>query len=154
MARTAVLALAVLLAVSVTSGTRTLADEFVGPLASWANVKTDYGADIRVKPPSPDLRLYLLGFVTNRRIELGGPAVKGQVVAEHLRVFCKTPTGLEAIEGAGLSTPAFIREMLKPLREVKPQALAALGPDVTDLRFYRVWLNGKNGLRVQGAAGK
>lgn len=44
---------------------------------------------------------------------------------------------------------AFIREMLKALREVKPQPLTVLGDDVTDARFYRVWANGKNGVRIQ-----
>ena len=45
---------------------------------------------LRVKPPSPDLKLYLLGYLTtNRKMEmdLGGAAVKGQVVAEHMKAF-------------------------------------------------------------------
>jgi len=124
-------------------------DGFRGKL-SFTLVSTN-GAAIRVKPPSPDLKLYLLGFVTNHKIELGGPDVKGQVVAEHVRVFRKEPTGLDAVEGTGGSTPEFIREMLKPLREVKPQPLAPPKGGVTDVRFYRVWANGKNGVRVEAA---
>ena len=90
--------------------------------------------------------------VTNQKIELGGPDVKGQVVAEHVRVFRKEPTGLDAMEGTGKATPEFIREMLKPLREVKPQPLTPLEDDVTDVRFYRVWANGRNGVRVQATS--
>jgi len=125
-------------------------DGFRGKLA-FTLVSTN-GAAIRVVPPSPDLKLYLLGYVTNQKIELGGPEVKGQVVAEHVRVFRKEPTGLDAVEGTGKSTPEFIREMLKPLREVKPQPLAAPKDGATDVRFYRVWANGRNGVRVQAAA--
>ncbi|MGA2660729.1 MAG: hypothetical protein ABSH34_24850 [Verrucomicrobiota bacterium] len=44
--------------------------------------------------------------------------------------------------------------MLKPLREVKPQPLTALQDDVSDLRFYGVTTNGKNGMRLQAAAGQ
>jgi len=124
-------------------------DGFRGKLA-FTLVSTN-GAAIRVKPPSPDLKLYLLGFVTNHRIELGGPDVKAQVVAEHVRVFRKEPTGLDAVEGTGKATPDFIREMLRPLRAVKPQPLAAPREGITDVRFYRVWANGKNGVRVQAA---
>ncbi len=97
---------------------------------------------------------YEYGFVTNHRIELGGPDVKAQVVAEHVRVFRKEPAGLDAVEGTGKATPDFIREMLKPLREVKPQPLAAPREGVTDVRFYRAWANGRNGVRVQAAAAR
>jgi hypothetical protein len=41
--------------------------------------------------------------------------------------------------------------MLKPLREVKPRSLTAVKDDATDIRFYRVWANGRNGVRVQAA---
>ena len=124
-------------------------DGFRGKV-SFTLVSTN-GADIRVQPPSPDLKLYVLGFYTNRRIGLGGPEVKGRVVAEHMRVARKNSTGTDAVDGSGKSTPEFIREMLKPLREVKPQPLAAPKDGVTDVRFYRVWANGKNGVRVQAA---
>ena len=46
------------------------------------------GGTLRVKPPSADLKLYLLGFLTNRTMDFGGAmngAVKGQVVAEHVK---------------------------------------------------------------------
>jgi len=62
--------------------------------------------------------------------------------------------GTAAAEGTGQASPAFIREMLKPLREVKPQPLTALQDDVSDLRFYGVTTNGKNGMRLQAAAGQ
>ena len=127
-------------------------DGFRGKLA-FTLVSTN-GAEIRVKPPSPDLKLYLLGYVTNQKIELGGPDVKGRVVAEHVRVFRKEPTGLDAVEGTGKATPDFIREMLAPLREVKPQPLTAPRDGVTDVRFYRVWASGRNGVRVQRAAAR
>ena len=107
-----------------------------------------------MKPPSPDLKLYLLGYVTNHKIELGGPDVKGQVVAEHVRVFRKEPTGLDAVEGTGKATPGFIREMLRPLREVKPRPLTASKEGITNVRFHRVWANGRNGVRVQAAAAR
>ena len=126
-------------------------DGFKGKL-SFTLVSTN-GADIRIVPPSPDLQLYLLGFITNKGIDLGGPAVKGQVVAEHVKVFRKEPTGLDSVDDVGKATPAFIREMLTPLRTVKPQPLTTLKDDVTDVRFFRVWANGKNGVRVQAAPG-
>ena len=110
------------------------------------------GGDLCVKMPSPDLRLYLLGFNgRNSKIDLGGAAIKGQVVAEHLRLQRKDGTGSDAADSVGKASPEFIREMLKPLREVKPQPLTALKDDVTDVRFYRVTTNGKNGVRLQAA---
>jgi hypothetical protein len=95
-----------------------------------------------------------LGFQTNRKIDLGGEAVRGQVVAEHLRGARTDNGGTALVEGTGPASPAFTREMLKPLREVKPQPLTALQDDVSDVRFYRVTANGKNGLRLQGAVGQ
>ena len=100
---------------------------------------------------SPDLKLYLLGFLTNRTMDFGGAAVKGQVVAEHVKAVRKAPTGLDAVDGIGKATPEFIREMLIPLRTVKPHPLTDLDQSVSDVRFYRVWANGKNGVRVQAA---
>ena len=83
--------------------------------------------------------------------ELKGDATKGEVVAEHLKAFRKERTGLDSIDGIGKASPEFIREMLVPLRTVKPQPLANAGSDVSDLRFYRVWASGKNGVRLQAA---
>jgi hypothetical protein len=112
------------------------------------------GGDLRVKPPSPDLKFYLLGFYTNGQVDLGGVEVKGQVVAEHMRLMRKDRTGTDTADGSGKSTPGFVREMLKPLREVKPRPPTAVKDDVTDIRFYRVWTNGKNGVRVRAAPGQ
>jgi hypothetical protein len=112
------------------------------------------GGDLRVKPPSADLKFHLLGFLTNGRVDLGGTGVKGQVVAEHVRLTRKDRTGTDAADGSGKSTPAFIREMLKPLREVKPRSPIAVKDDATDIRFHRVWTNGRNGVRVQAAPGR
>jgi hypothetical protein len=109
------------------------------------------GGDLRVKPPSADLKFLLLGFLTNGRVDLGGAGVKGQVVAEHMRLTRTDRSGTDVAEGSGQSTPAFVREMLKPLREVKPRSLTAVKDDATDIRFYRVWANGRNGVRVQAA---
>ena len=133
-------------------------DGFKGKLA-FTLVSVN-GADLRVTPPSADLKLYLLGFLTNQKMDFGGAAVKGQVVAEHVKAFRKDkhpdypnqPTGLDSVDGAGKSTPEFVRDMLKPLREIKPQPLTDSKDDVTDIRFYRIWANGRNGVRVQ--AGK
>jgi hypothetical protein len=36
---------------------------------------------------------------------------------------------------------------------VKAQPLAPLKDDVSDVRFYRVWANGRNGVRVQAVQG-
>ena len=47
------------------------------------------------------------------------------------------------------STPEFLGEMLIPLCTVKPQPLTDLDQSASDVRFYRVWANGKNGVRVQ-----
>ena len=47
------------------------------------------GGTLCVKPPSADLKLYLLGFLTNRTMDFGGAAVKGQVVAEHVKAVRK-----------------------------------------------------------------
>lgn len=115
------------------------------------------GATLGIMPPSTDIKLYLLGFMTNQKMDFGGAAVKGQVVAEHIKAFRKDkhpdypnqPTGLDAVDGVGKALPAFIREMLTPLRTVKPQPLTPLPDNVSDVRFYRVWANGKNGVHVQ-----
>jgi hypothetical protein len=88
--------------------------------------------------------------------------VKGQIVAEHMKAFRKDkhpdypnqPTGLDSVDGVGASTPEFIREMIQPLREVKPMRLTTLEDDVSDIRFYRVWAGGRNGVRVQAAPGQ
>ena len=113
------------------------------------------GGTLCVKPPSADLKLYLLGFLTNRIMDFGGAPgkgpVKGQVVAEHVKAVRREPTGLDAVDGISKATPQFIREMLIPLRTVKPQPLTDLDQSVSDVRFYRVWANGKNGVRVQAA---
>ena len=122
-------------------------DGFRGKLA-FTLVSTN-GADLRVKPPSPDLKLYLLGFFTNQKIDLGGPAVRGQVIAEHMHVMRGNGTGTDAIAGQGKADPATVREMLKALREVKPQPLGTLAEAVSDVRFYRVWANGSNGVRIR-----
>jgi hypothetical protein len=129
-------------------------DGFKGKLAFTLVSST---GSIRVKAPSPDLKLFLLGFLaTNPKMELdfGGAAVKGQVVAEHMKVFRGNGTGLDSVEGVGKATPEFIREMLAPLRTVKPQPLTPVKETVSDVRFYRVWATGKNGVRVQAATGK
>ncbi len=124
-------------------------DGFKGRLAFTLVSST---GSFRVKPPSPDLRLYLLGYMyTNRKMEMdfGGDAFKGMLVADHLKVFRPDGTGLESIDGVGKAAPEFIREMLMPLRTVKPQPVEDLKDDVTDLRFHRVWATGRNGVRIQ-----
>ncbi len=109
---------------------------------------------LRVKAPSADLKLYLLGYLTKNaktEMDLGGNAVKGQVVAEHLKTFRGDGTGLDSLDSVGKATPAFVREMLTPLRTVKPQPVADLPDGVSDVRFHRVFLSGRNGVRVQAA---
>ena len=64
-------------------------------------------------------------------------------------MYRKDNGGTDAADGVGQASPEFIREMLKPLSEVKPQPLTALKDDVTDVRFYRVSTNGKNGVRLK-----
>jgi hypothetical protein len=61
--------------------------------------------------------------------------------------------GTAAADGTGQPDPAFLREMLKPLREVKPQPLTALPDGVSDVRSYRLTTDGKTGMRLQAAAG-
>jgi hypothetical protein len=124
-------------------------DGFKGKLA-FTLVSVN-GASLRVVPPSPDLKLYLLGFVTNQKMDFGGDAAKGQVVTEHVKAFRKEPTGLDSVEGVGKASPEFIREMLTPLRTIKPQAIADLPDGVTDVRFHRVWATGRNGVLVRAA---
>lgn len=122
-------------------------DGFKGKLAF--TLVSSNGGNFRVVPPSDGAKLFLLGFLTyDGRIDYGG-ATQGQVVAEHMKAFRKEPTGLDSIDGNGKASPEFIREMLVPLRTVKPQPLADANRDVSDLRFYRVWANGKNGVRLQ-----
>ncbi len=111
------------------------------------------GGDFRVTAPNTELKLYLLGFLTRDKITLGGPEVKGQVVAEHTKHFRQNATGLDSIEGVGSATPQFIRDLLQPLRTVKPLPPAPDKDGVTNVRFIRVWVNGKNGVRVQAAPG-
>jgi hypothetical protein len=131
-------------------------DGFKGKLAF--TLVSSNGGNLRVVPPSAGTKLYLLGFLTyDGRIDFGGDATKGQVVAEHVKAFRKDrhpdhpnqSTGLDSIDGIGKASPEFIREMLVPLRTVKPQPLVNAGRDASDLRFYRVWANGKTGVRLQ-----
>jgi hypothetical protein len=109
------------------------------------------GAHLRIKPPSPDVKLWMPGFFTNAKLDLGGDAVKGQVVMQHARRVRDNATGTDTIPDSGKPSPAFLREMLKPLREVRPQPLTTVKDGATDLRLHRVWANGKNGVRIQGA---
>ena len=57
--------------------------------------------------------------------------------------------GVLSADGLGKDSPEFLREMLATIRTQKPQPITDLPDGVTDLRFYRVWMSGKNGLRVQ-----
>ena len=93
------LSTAILLTLAMPAGAATVTcpAEFVGPFASWANVRADCWFEV------------------------------------------------------GKATPEFIREMLSPLRTVKPHPLTNLDQSVGDVRFCRVWANGKNGVRVQAA---
>ncbi len=113
-------------------------------------------ASLRITPPSPELKLYLLGYMMSNRkmtFDLGGEAFRGQAVAEHGKVFRPDGTGLETLEGRGQATPEFLREMLAPLRTVKPQPLAEPRPGVTNLRLHRVFAAGRNAVRIQAAGG-
>ncbi|HOS42464.1 MAG TPA: hypothetical protein PK794_02120, partial [Armatimonadota bacterium] len=122
-------------------------DGFAGK-AAFTLVSSN-GGPIRVVAPSPDLKLYLLGYVTNNNVNLGGDAVAGRVVASNVKLFRQDGTGLDAGDDVGAAAPSFIREMLAALRAVKPRPLTDLKAGVTDVRFYRVHANGKNGVRIQ-----
>jgi len=101
--------------------------------------------------PAPDLKLLLLGVAFPRQVQLTADDFQGQLAADHIKQ--STSNGLVAVSGTGEATPAFLREMLTPLRTVKPDTDDNLAADVTDVRFYRVWCYGKNGLRVQASPG-
>ena len=108
------------------------------------------GGNVRIVPPSAGTKLYLNGFLTyDGKVDFGGAAMQGEAVVDHLKAFRKDGGGLDSVEGVGKASPAFIREMLAPLRTVKPQPLADKGRDVSDVRFHRVWANGKNGVRLE-----
>jgi len=132
-------------------------DGFKGT-AALTLISSDCGP-FAIAPPSPDVRLYLLGYYGDEAgLDLGGDAVKGVVCAEHTRMPLRYPPhpdypnqsiGTTDIPNEGIaSTPEFIREMLAPLRTVKPQPLVPRGKGEQDLRFFRVWLHGETGLKI------
>ena len=73
-----------------------------------------------------------------------GPGVlgaQGQVVAEHTRKVRTNATGADPVDNVGESSPEFIRDMLKPLRDMleryDPDALRA--PDLLCRYGLRAW---------------
>ena len=117
------------------------------------------GGTFAIIPPSPGLRLYLLGFKTDSGVDFGGEAVEGVAIAEHTRKrrtdthpdYPWQPTGTETTPDIGTASDDFVREMLVPLRTVKPQNPVKRPAQENDLRLYRVWVDGKTGLRIQAA---
>jgi len=107
------------------------------------------GAGLRVKSPSPDLNLLLLGYLSNVPDDLGGEAVKGKVVLTNFRVQRKDGMGSDSKPGAGELKAEWARGMLKTLRETRPLPLNAVPDGATDLRLFRVMTSGKEGVRLQ-----
>jgi len=84
--------------------------------------------------------------------------MKGVAIADHVRRYRKDshpqyswqPTGTAEAPDIGKTTPEFIREMLIPVRTLKPQDYTvARGENENDLRFFRVWLKGRNGIHIK-----
>lgn len=111
------------------------------------------GGNVRIVPPSAGTKLYLNGFLTyDGKVDFGGAAMQGEAVVDHPKAFRKDGGGLVSVGGVGKASPEFIREMLAPLRTVKPRPLTDKGRDSSDVRFYRVWAHGRNGVRIQAAS--
>ena len=134
-------------------------DGFKGK-AALTLVSTSDGK-VRIVPPSPDFKLCLLGFFMHHvsEVNFGGDAFTGSAFATHRRAmrsdgahpyYPGQNTGTEALPDMGETpSPDFLREMLVPLRTLKPQPPAPTKDGEQDLRFFRVFLGGNTGLAIQ-----
>ncbi|MCX7935140.1 MAG: hypothetical protein N3A66_07775, partial [Planctomycetota bacterium] len=125
-------------------------DGFRGRVA-FSLVSTNGGA-LRVKPPSAELSLLLLGYVSNAdNDDLGGEALQGRVALAHFRFHRSRidNLGSDAKPGVGELEPGWTLDMLKTLRQTKPCNLEAVPEGATDLRFFRVMASGREAVRIE-----
>jgi hypothetical protein len=108
------------------------------------------GGPLRVSGAGKETRVLGLGLIFGKDapVQVDGQA---PVALLHCRRARADATGTDSLPDVGKPDPAFLTEMLAPLRSVLPRPLTNLSPDVTDLRLYRVATDGLEGVRVQGA---
>ena len=103
---------------------------------------------MRIAPPTADLKLLLFGSVLPGPNKwLADPEVKGHIVTANMKT--SNGTGGASADGVGKASPEYLREMLAALRTVKPRPDTELPDSATDVRLFRVWAHGLNGIRVQ-----
>ncbi|MCL1857019.1 MAG: hypothetical protein FWF84_05205, partial [Kiritimatiellaeota bacterium] len=132
-------------------------DNFSGNV-TFSLLSTSDGT-VRVVPPSPNLKLYLVGFSTSAEVDFGGEAMNGSAISHHRRApkqdshpdYPWQHTGTMAMPDHGAPSPEFTTEMLAPLRTLKPQHIGPRADHKNDIRLYRIWAIGRHGLRIQSA---
>ena len=126
-----------------------LLDNFRGKL-TLSQIEPCNGA-FRINGGNQDTKVLGLGMIMRQmpmQFEHANPAAK--IACLHGRLFRENGTGTDSLPDVGAADPAFLRDMLQPLRTMLPQPLTTLDDHLTDLRIYRVRANGKEGMRLTG----
>lgn len=105
---------------------------------------------LRVSGGSAETAVLGLGLITrDAPLSLAKASPEAGVAFLSCRTFRKEPTGTDSLPDVGTASPAFLREMLQPLRTTLPRAVDDLPARVTDLRVYRVFTYGKVGVELR-----
>jgi hypothetical protein len=105
----------------------------------------------RIVGGGKETKMLALGLIMRQMpllFEQASPDAKIAVV--NSRLFRENGTGTDSLPDVGKADPAFLREMLATLRTELPKPLTEIKDGVTDLRFYRIMVNGLNGVVLKG----
>lgn len=107
---------------------------------------------LSLKGESRETSLLLCGHVTQAKvIDLSAEAVaagRAVLLGGRYMNYSEGGKGSTSLDARGVADPEFVREMLAPLRTRKPQPHAEYREGVTDVRFLRVMVDGKDGVRL------
>jgi len=105
---------------------------------------------IKVKGDRADMKALFLGCIFNQDV-FSNDAPNAKVAVFHSRQL-KKDLGTIAVPGQGVCDAAFLREMLAQTRSGRLQLFHPLKPDVTDVRFDRVFFrNGQRSIELLAA---
>jgi len=106
---------------------------------------------IKLKGDRSDMEALFLGCVFNQEV-FSNDAPNAKVAVFHSRQR-KPDLGTIAVPGKGVCDAAFLREMLAETRSARLQLFHPLKPDVTDVRFDRVFFrNGPRSIELLAAS--
>jgi hypothetical protein len=110
-----------------------------------------FNAELKVTDDNENLKMLLLGWTLypGKGKPLYITPTKGQVGLLSGRQDLDVPPYFVPIPNSGNNEPQFILEMLEPLRTQLPRPLSEPMDGVTNLRFDRVFVEGKEGIRLQ-----